>query len=123
MNSNITMTKNFVLVKEPGGPFRKEVFPKSEEQLEWLQTKVNGYIETVPFKDVDKRILLICNEEGKFREDCKPNICLEGDMIMGTVVFVSYNSEGDMLPLTDDQYEYIKSTVPESMREKWFTTS
>lgn len=109
---------NTVFVKKPGDVFRKEEFPASDKQLEWLQEKVGGYIETIPFMDSNS-ILLVCNEEGKL-QGLEPNCCINGDMIVGTIVLVSFNEEGDMLPLTPEQETYIRETVPVKCRPRWF---
>lgn len=115
MRENITMTTNktpYVLVKKPGGPFRVALFPdpKSDKQLEWLQSICDGYIETLPFLALEQRLLLICNEEGKIRE-MEENFFYNGDVIVGPVVVVSFNSDGEMLPLTRDQINYVKETL------------
>lgn len=113
MSSEITMTtKNpfpYVLVKKPGEPFKKALFPDPESgrQLKWLQEKVGGYIETVPIEPLNASLLLICNEEGKLM-GLEPNICLNGDIIMGTIVIVAYKGE-DMVHLTEEQYKIFKA--------------
>lgn len=124
MSTNIEMTTNdafpFVLVKKPGEPFKKVLFPdpKSGKQLEWLQEQVGGYIETVQVEPLNAKLLLICNEEGKLL-GLEPNICMNGDLIAGTVVIVSYKGE-DMVHLTKEQYEAFKTNFTEKGIAQWF---
>lgn len=115
MSEKITMSTTktpYVLVKRPGEAFHVALFPdhQSGKQLEWLQKICDGYIETVPFLKLEQRLLLICNEEGKLRE-MEANFVYNGDLIVGPVVVVSFNSEGEMLSLTRSQIDYIRDTL------------
>ena len=60
--------------------------------LKELQTIVDGFIEVVPFF---RNSVLICNEEGKLREDLKPNRFLtvgrELDLIRGNFILIRGN--------------------------------
>ena len=56
--------------------------------LENLQRTVEGYIETVPFGEN----VLIVNEEGKLR-GLEPNIKVQSDVLVGTVVLVGIDGE------------------------------
>lgn len=120
MSSEITMTTKepfpYVLVKKPGEPFKKALFPDpdSDRQLEWLQKQVGGYIETVPVEPLDAKLLLICNEEGKLM-GLEPNVCIAGDIIMGTIVIVSYKGE-EMVHLTEEQYSRFRAVCD----KRWF---
>lgn len=83
-----------------------------ENTLENLQKIVGGYIE-VPFLSrvfTDNGIDVIINEEGKFIEDCKPEIAIvDGetkqvlDVVHGNCIFASHNEEGDTIGLTEEQ--------------------
>lgn len=83
-----------------------------ENTLENLQKIVGGYIE-VPFLSRvfnDNGIDIIINEEGKFIEDCKPEIAIvDGetkqvlDVVHGNCIFASHNEEGDTIGLTEKQ--------------------
>lgn len=83
-----------------------------ENTLESLQKIVGGYIE-IPFLSrvfTDNGIDVIINEEGKFIEDCKPEIAIvDGetkqvlDVVHGNCIFASHNEEGDTIGLTEKQ--------------------
>lgn len=83
-----------------------EVVPFNEE-LEYLQNLVGGYIEHFIIDDeLDMlNIDMWINEEGKFRSDFLPSFALmhDGslyDVIMGPCVFSKYNDEGETLGLS-----------------------
>ena len=63
-------------------------------ELTELQAIVEGYIEAVPFF---KNTVLICNEEGRIRDDLKPNrfVTLRGeiDLINGNFLVCGTNGE------------------------------
>lgn len=62
--------------------------------LENLQKFVGGYIEVVTIGTFgNQEILMICNEEGKIRDDCEPNFRLGNDIIMGDVVFAARDGQ------------------------------
>lgn len=77
--------------------------------LDYLQSEVDGYIETVRIKDTPNRhLLMVIDEEGKFKD--KPINDLAGkiayirfdDYIVGDVVIVKEQDE-DFVSLTDDE--------------------
>ena len=77
--------------------------------LDYLQSEVDGYIETVRIKDMPNRhLLMVIDEEGKLKN--KPINDLAGkiayirfdDYIVGDVVIVKEQDE-DFVPLTDDE--------------------
>jgi hypothetical protein len=80
--------------------------------LEELQKIVGGYIE-IPFLSRvfnDNGIDVIINEEGKFIEDCKPQIAIvDGetkqvlDVVHGNCIFASHNEEGKTIGLDENQ--------------------
>ena len=65
--------------------------------LENLQSFVGGYIEVVPVGIYEgQEVLMICNEEGKFKCEKSFPVVLRGavaDVIYGSVVFCSRNGE------------------------------
>jgi hypothetical protein len=81
-------------------------------ELEDLQNIVGGYIE-IPFLSKvfhDNGIDVIINEEGKFIEDCKPEIAIvDGeikqvlDVVHGNCIFASHNEEGETIGLDEEQ--------------------
>ena len=87
-----------------------------ENTLEELQAIVGGYIE-IPFLSrvfADNGIDVIINEEGKFIEDCKPQIAIvDGetkqilDVVHGNCIFASHNEEGDTTELTEEQMKVV----------------
>lgn len=74
-------------------------------ELEAFQKVVGGYIETVA---LGNRILMICNEEGKLN-GLDPNILMESEIIVGKVVFASFDDEGNFTSLTDEQVKAIEA--------------
>lgn len=77
--------------------------------LDYLQSAVDGYIETLRIKDApDRCLIMIIDEEGKLKN--KPVNELAGeiayikfdDYIVGDVVIVK-EQDGDFVPLTDDE--------------------
>lgn len=91
-----------VIVKEVGkSPVVKDI----ENTLDALKSLVGGYIEVVR---LDDSVLLICNEEGK-TQGLPPNFSTSYDVIVGTVVFVSFDGKEDFTDLNDWQIEYVMS--------------
>jgi hypothetical protein len=79
-----------------------------KNDLETFQKLVDGYIEVVPLQ-ADSKVMLVLNEEGKFK-GLEPNFFWYEDLIVGTVVFVGFDEEsedGDFISLTDEQLEEI----------------
>ena len=84
--------------------------------LEELQKIVGGYIE-VPFLSetfYENGIDMIINEEGKFIEDCKPEIAVvDGetknvlDVVHGNCIFASHDEEGETIGLTEKQIKIV----------------
>lgn len=79
--------------------------------LDYLQSAVDGYIETLRIKDApDRRLIMIIDEEGKPKN--KPVNELAGeiayirfdDYIVGDVIIVK-EQDDDFVPLTDDEAE------------------
>ncbi|MBQ2389610.1 MAG: DUF3846 domain-containing protein [Clostridia bacterium] len=77
--------------------------------LDYLQSEVDGYIETLRIKDAPGRcLIMIIDEEGKLKN--KPVNELAGDIayirfddyIVGDVVIVK-EQDDDFVPLTDDE--------------------
>ena len=77
--------------------------------LDYLQSEVDGYIETIRLKDTPNRhLLMVIDEEGKLKD--KPINDLAGkiayirfdDYIVGDVVIVKEQDE-DFVSLTDDE--------------------
>lgn len=84
-----------ILIKEPG----REWHPAEvEDTLETYQKIVGGYIEG--FYTNYKGLHFFCNEEGKLRDDCKPNIICGNDLICGTIFAVRDDEEGEFAPIT-----------------------
>jgi hypothetical protein len=87
-----------------------------ENTLEELQKIVGGYIE-IPFLSRtfnNNGIDVIINDEGKFIEDCKPEIAIvDGetkqvlDVVHGNCIFASHNEEGDTTGLTEEQMKVV----------------
>ena len=101
-----------VLVLSNGELKEKEI----NNTLEELQKIVGGYIE-IPFLSkvfFENEIDIIINEEGKFIEDCKPEIAVvkKGtntilDVVMGNCIFASHDVEGNTTALNDKQTKIV----------------
>lgn len=93
-----------VVIKRAGGyPVVTEV----ENTLETYQEIVGGWIETFPFYMFRQfGVLCVCNEEGKFRDNCELNFIYKGDYIFGDVFFVGVDGE-EFAGLTDRQIKTI----------------
>lgn len=80
-----------VVVKEVGAE-AKEI--EVVNSLKSFQTLVDGYIECITVRIGGECGLMIVNEEGKMRGDCKFNFDLLGlDQIFGDVVFVGISGD------------------------------
>lgn len=89
-----------VLYKEVG---KRPVEMEIEDKLEVLQGLVGGYIEVASLtSDID----IICNEEGKLI-GLGENINLDYDIIVGNIIFVSFDDMGNFKSLTDEQIKTI----------------
>jgi hypothetical protein len=95
-----------VIVKKPS---KKAVIQNVVDDLLNWQEIVGGYIEVVLY-DNELNILLVCNEEGKFI-GLEPNIYYYEDVVVGNIIFVSSNDEGDFVGLDDEQIEYVMETL------------
>lgn len=101
------MEKLNVVFKSPNeAPSIKEVV----DDLSTWQGLVGGYIEVVPYGDENLNILVICNEEGKLK-GLQPNIYYYSDILVGNIVFVSSNAEGDFIGLNKQQIIYVLNTL------------
>jgi hypothetical protein len=84
--------------------------------LDELQKIVGGYIEIPMLSRVfrDNGIDVIINDEGKFIEDCKPEIAIvDGDtkqvldVVHGNCIFASHDEEGNTIGLTEEQLSVV----------------
>lgn len=94
------------IIKEP---YKKAVIKEIEPGLKPLQNLVGGLIENV-YELEEQNINIWINAEGKLN-DLAPNFLIYNmqDVVVGTAVFVGYNSEdGSDMPLTDEQIDIIK---------------
>jgi hypothetical protein len=99
-----------VVVKKPN---EQAIIKCVVDDLSTWQRLVGGYIEVVPYDDY-LNILVICNEEGKL-EGLSPNIVYYNDILVGTIVFVSSNEEGDFVGLNDEQILYVMRTLKDKV--------
>ncbi|NTW04549.1 MAG: DUF3846 domain-containing protein [Peptococcaceae bacterium] len=89
-----------VAIKEPG---KNIELLEIENTLQACQQIVDGYIEVL---NINNKILLICNEEGKFN-DLKRNFSIPGDIIFGTVFFCRAE-EDSFSSILDEDIDFIK---------------
>lgn len=68
-----------VIVKRPGEKYGHIAY--IDNKLKAFQHLVGGYIETISVDD----LVIVCNEEGKLRS-LMPNLIVNGDMVVGTIV-------------------------------------
>ena len=77
--------------------------------LDYLQSEVDGYIETIRIKDAPNRhLLMVIDEEGKPKDKSINELAGEiayirfDDYIVGDAIIVKEQDE-DFVPLTDDE--------------------
>lgn len=77
--------------------------------LDYLQSEVDGYIETIRIKDApDRHLIMVIDEEGKFKDKSINELAGEiayirfDDYIVGDAVVVK-EQDDDFVPLTDDE--------------------
>lgn len=92
-----------VIIKRPFEPVgRIREIPNT---LEALQKAVEGYIETVTVSAGDKKLVIICNEEGKLT-GMAPNFKIGSEQIVGTVIVVGVDGEEFTdVPIGLDEWE------------------
>lgn len=114
------MKKHTVLVMKEHSDFLIE----TDLELESLQKLVGGYIE-MPYlipELYEKGILLVIDDEGKFKSDNYINFVLTEksgeiiDTVMGDVVFVRDVGEGEIGGLEKGDFEYIISLFSEKVK-------
>lgn len=92
-----------VVICDPGEPARAAEICN---ELVEMQAIVGGYIEVVP---VVRNIVMICNENGKLLEECKPNREVyfkeQFEVIRGSFFFCGVDGED----FTDIPKDYEKS--------------
>ena len=84
-----------VLIKEPGEGWRVEDIHNT---LEGFQQAVGGHIETLTTESLHG-LVLIFDEEGRLRGKT-PNLIVEGEEIVGTVVLCGTDGD-DFAPVPD----------------------
>ena len=77
--------------------------------LDYLQSEVDGYIETIRIKDAPNRhLIMVIDEEGKFKDKSINDLAGEiayirfDDYIVGDAIIVK-EQDDDFVPLTDDE--------------------
>lgn len=95
--------------KQVGGEPRVRSIP---DTLEALQELVGGYIEVVRCFG-DDQLLLIVNEEGMINNLDAHLITADYGVIVGDVVVVADDGEGDFRGLADDEIAYAMKKLEE----------
>lgn len=98
------MRKVNILYKKPN-EFPVEMI--IDDELENYQELVEGYIEVFPISD---NFVIVCNEEGKLR-GMKENVIVNGELIVGPVIFVGANEEGDFVDCPISLEDLIRSSI------------
>ena len=97
-----------VIVKQPyNQPEELEI----EDTLENWQKQVGGYIQFLPTPYNDD-VQIICNEEGKIKR-LQGNFMIPefNDYIVGTAVFCSFDKQGELKSLTEEQIKQTKTYI------------
>lgn len=102
------------IVKHPGENARSVTL--EGDTLAELQRCVGGLIEGVYIPDFDEQgISCYANEEGLIF-GLEPNVRLAGQPIVGPIVFVGHNEEGETVSLTEAQawavFKLLDSSIP-----------
>lgn len=101
-----------VLVRRTGQEPTVEVI---ENDLRSKQKIVGGYIEMPYNPDFSEGLQIVCNEEGKFADDPKPNVHWgDYDIIFGDILFVGIDDEGDDISLMPEQIDEAKKWIAEN---------
>ena len=97
-----------VIVKQP---YMQPEILELEDTLENWQKQVGGYIQFLP-SPFNDNVQIICNEEGKIKR-LQGNFMVPefNDYIVGTAVFCSFNKQGDLQSLTEEQIKQSKNYV------------
>lgn len=103
------MEKIKVLVKKPQ---EKPIVMKINNDLKSLQKIVGGLIEVVSLYDMGENITMLCNEEG-LNLNLEPNINIEGQYIVGTIIVLGSNDEGDFVSLSEFEIQKLKPFLTE----------
>lgn len=98
------MKKINVLVKKP---FEKPKVKKIDNDLRSLQKLVEGLIEVVSLYDLGEDIVMLCNEEG-LNKELPPNVYIEGQFIVGTIVVLGSDEEGNFRSLTNFEIQKLE---------------
>lgn len=78
-------------------PYKNPEVIDIDNRLEALQQAVGGYIETL---QLGHNVVLICDEEGKLK-GYEPNIELRNDFVVGDVLFVQHDDEGEFTDISE----------------------
>jgi len=98
-----------VLVRRTGQEPSVEVV---ENHFKTLQNLVGGNIEMPYNPDFSEGLQIVCNEEGKFVSDPKPNVYWGNcNIIFGDIVFVGIGNEGENISLTPEQITEAKEWI------------
>ena len=98
-----------VLVRRVGQEPTVEVV---ENALGTWQKLVGGYIEMPYNPEFSEGLQIICDEEGKFKSDPKPNVYWgDMDVVFGDIVFVGIGDEGENVSLTPEQITEAKDWI------------
>lgn len=87
-----------------------------DNTLSAKQEIVGGMIEIPYNPDFDESgINLVCNEEGKFSDDPKPNVYWgDYDVVYGDIFFTAHDEDGEAVSLNPKQIEAAKEFIAEN---------
>lgn len=79
-----------------------------DNNLKEVQRIVEGYIEVIKIR---KDITCVCNDEGMLKHLEHNYYNDEYGWILGTVVFCSFNHEGEFISLSQEQIDFVKDYI------------
>lgn len=101
-----------VLIRRAGQEPTVEIIPNT---LKAKQEIVGGWIEMPHNPEFSEGLQIVCDEEGKFKTDPKPNVYWgDYDVIFGNIFFVAINDEGEDISLTPKQIDEAKKWIIEN---------
>ena len=98
-----------VLVRKP---WQEPTLETVENSLKTMQGLVGGLIEMPGNPEFSEGLQIVCDEEGKYRDEPQPNVKWgDYDTIFGTIVFVGIGEEGEDKSLTEAQIAEAKAWI------------
>ena len=94
-----------VALVEPNTNEVKDI--RMDNTVEGIQSVIGGYFQMVTHRELGE-IVIICDEDGRSK-DLKENIWYDSYYIVGNVVFSRSDELGELIDLTDEDFQTIKN--------------